>query len=93
MNVISGRILSPPENRAATALLPPPRPIVVTFNRLELSRILNLYGRMVSDGEWRDYAIDFLRDRAVFSVFRRVVGSAALSHRERSATGAQAGHV
>jgi hypothetical protein len=43
----------------------------VTFNRLELNRILNLYGRMVSDGEWRDYAIDFLRDRAVFSIFRR----------------------
>ena len=32
----------------------------VTFNRLELNRILNLYGRMVADGEWRDYAIDFL---------------------------------
>ena len=43
----------------------------VTFNRLELNRILNLYGRMVADGEWRDYAIDFLRDRAVFSIFRR----------------------
>lgn len=43
----------------------------VTFNRLELNHILNLYGRMVADGEWRDYAIDFLRDRAVFSVFRR----------------------
>jgi hypothetical protein len=43
----------------------------VTFSRLELNRILNLYGRMVADGEWRDYAIDFLRDRAVFSVFRR----------------------
>jgi len=26
---------------------------------------------MVAAGEWRDYAIDFLRDRAVFSVFRR----------------------
>ena len=34
-------------------------------------RILNLYGRMVAAGEWRDYAIDFLKDRAVFSVFRR----------------------
>jgi hypothetical protein len=44
---------------------------LVTFNRLELNRILNLYGRMVAAGEWRDYAIDFLRDRAVFSVFRR----------------------
>ena len=43
----------------------------VTFNRLELNRILNLYGRMVAAGEWRDYSIDFLRDRAVFSVFRR----------------------
>ena len=43
----------------------------VTFNRIELNRILNLYRRMVADGEWRDYAIDFLRDRAVFSVFRR----------------------
>jgi Protein of unknown function (DUF2794) len=46
-------------------------PSRVTFNRFELHRILNLYGRMVADGEWRDYAIDFLRDRAVFSVFRR----------------------
>ena len=33
--------------------------------------ILDLYGRMVAAGEWRDYAIDFLKDRAVFSVFRR----------------------
>lgn len=51
-----------------TASLPPQS---VTFNRAELSRILNLYGRMVADGEWRDYAIDFLKDRAVFSIFRR----------------------
>jgi hypothetical protein len=43
----------------------------VTFNRHELDRILNLYGRMVAAGEWRDYAIDFLKDRAVFSIFRR----------------------
>ena len=48
-----------------------PLPSRVTFNRFELDRILNLYGRMVADGEWRDYAIDFLKDRAVFSVFRR----------------------
>jgi hypothetical protein len=46
-------------------------PVQVTFNRRELSRILDLYGRMVAAGEWRDYAIDFLKDRAVFSVFRR----------------------
>src|SRR5690242_20153540 len=43
----------------------------VTFDRRELNRILNLYGRMVAAGEWRDYAIDFLKDRAVFSIFRR----------------------
>jgi hypothetical protein len=43
----------------------------VTFERRELSRILGLYGRKVAAGEWRDYAIDFLKDRAVFSVFRR----------------------
>jgi hypothetical protein len=43
----------------------------VTFSRRELDRILRLYGRKVAAGEWRDYAIDFLRDRAVFSVFRR----------------------
>ena len=43
----------------------------MTFDRRELDRILGLYGRMVAAGEWRDYAIDFLKDRAVFSVFRR----------------------
>ena len=48
-----------------------PAPRQVTFDRRELDRILNLYGRMVAAGEWRDYAIDFLKDRAVFSVFRR----------------------
>jgi len=47
-----------------------PQMACVTFDRRELDRILALYGRMVAAGEWRDYAIDFLRDRAVFSVFR-----------------------
>jgi hypothetical protein len=45
-------------------------PAKVTFSRRELDRILSLYGRKVAAGEWRDYAIDFLKDRAVFSVFR-----------------------
>ncbi len=44
---------------------------VVAFDRRELSQILRIYGRMVAAGEWRDYAIDMLKDRAVFSVFRR----------------------
>lgn len=43
----------------------------VTFHRLELDLILRLYSRMVAAGEWRDYAIDHLKDRALFSVFRR----------------------
>ena len=42
-----------------------------TFNRQELSAILAVYGRKVAAGEWRDYAIDIGRDKAVFSVFRR----------------------
>ena len=44
---------------------------LVCFDRLELNRILTLYGRMVSAGEWRDFALDFLEDVAVFSIFRR----------------------
>jgi len=40
------------------------------FDPRELAQILRIYGRMVAAGEWRDYAIDFLRDRAVFSVYR-----------------------
>jgi Protein of unknown function (DUF2794) len=48
----------------------PAAPSAVTFSRRELDRILSLYGRKVAAGEWRDYAIDFLKDRAVFSVFR-----------------------
>jgi hypothetical protein len=43
----------------------------VSFTRAELRLILDLYGRKVVAGEWRDYAIDFTRDRAMFSVFRR----------------------
>ncbi|HBZ42585.1 MAG TPA: DUF2794 domain-containing protein [Maritimibacter sp.] len=43
----------------------------VAFDRKELSTILGLYGRMVAAGEWRDYGMSFLRDVAVFSVFRR----------------------
>ena len=50
----------------------PPAPLSqVTFSHRELKRILDLYGRKVAAGEWRDYAIDFLKDRAVFSIFRR----------------------
>jgi hypothetical protein len=43
----------------------------ISFNRQELNQLLSIYGRRVAEGEWRDYAIDMLKDRAVFSVFRR----------------------
>ena len=43
----------------------------VGFDRAELGRILDLYGRMVAAGEWRDYAMDFTRDVAVFAAYRR----------------------
>ena len=43
----------------------------IAFDRAELAIIMGLYGRMVAAGEWRDYAMSFLRDVAVFSVFRR----------------------
>lgn len=48
-----------------------PAPTEIRFNRTELNEILRIYGRMVAAGEWRDYAIDQLREEAVFSVFRR----------------------
>lgn len=46
-------------------------PAPISFDRNELNKILEVYGRRVADGEWRDYAIDHLREQAVFSIFRR----------------------
>jgi|LNFM01.1.fsa_nt_gb hypothetical protein len=45
---------------------------VIAFDKQELREILNVYGRLVAAGEMRDYAIDMLRDKAVFSLFRRM---------------------
>ncbi|MFD1796525.1 DUF2794 domain-containing protein [Paracoccus aurantiacus] len=47
-----------------------PQPDRVAFDRAELASILSTYGRMVAAGEWRDYAMAFLSDVAVFSIFR-----------------------
>jgi len=44
---------------------------ITAFNRQELSAIMATYGRMVAAGEWRDYALDFGRETATFSVYRR----------------------
>lgn len=55
--------------------MPPQNPLTpveqVHFHRTELGVILNVYGRMVAAGEWRDYGISSLREVAVFSIFRR----------------------
>ena len=58
---------------ASASIIPFPRslPSQVGFERAELTRILDLYGRMVAAGEWRDYAMNFDRDAASFAAFRR----------------------
>ena len=67
-----------------------PVPASIMWTRQELDAILSLYGQFVARGEWKDYAIDGLRDTAVFSIFRRhsempmysVVKTPADAHRQ-----------
>jgi len=66
-------------------------PHQVGFERLELQRILDLYGRMVSAGEWRDYAMDFTRDVAVFAAFRRTADVPQMRLEKRPALRAKQG--
>ena len=68
-----GEIAEPLRGGSASPVVPFPTAAQrqVSFNRAELRTILDLYARKVADGEWRDYAIDFTRDKAVFCVFRR----------------------
>lgn len=76
-----------PGDRPSPGTRSPPR---VTFDRRELNTILDLYGRHVAAGEWRDYALDFGREAATFSIFRhtsemplyRVVKDPALARRQ-----------
>lgn len=66
--------VSPRPDDTAGRVIPFPArevPPQVAFNRAELRTIFNLYGRRVAEGEWRDYALDFRRDKAVFSIYRR----------------------
>jgi hypothetical protein len=66
--------VAPASNQTASgpnSTLPPPTAPSIAFDRRELTEILNVYGRRVATGEWRDYAIDHLKDQAVFSIFRR----------------------
>ena len=75
----------------------PARPLVscgrnqVGFERPELQRILDLYGRMVAAGEWRDYAMDFTGDVAVFAAFRRTADVPQMRLEKRPALRARQG--
>ncbi len=70
---------------------PPPRGSQVGFERAELMRIMDLYGRMVAAGEWRDYALDFGREAASFSAFRRTAERPEIRVEKRPALRARQG--
>lgn len=61
----------PASSTASIVAFPGRAPLQIGFDRIELQRILDLYGRMVAAGLWRDYAMDFEKDAAAFSAFRR----------------------
>jgi hypothetical protein len=68
----SSRAAQSPLTLVSSSTQPAPkREPDVFFNRTELETILSVYGRMVVDGEWRDYAIGSSKDMAVFAVYRR----------------------
>lgn len=60
-----------PPNTGHVIAFTPQRRIQIGFEQTELTRILDLYGRMVAAGMWRDYAMDFGNEAASFSAFRR----------------------
>ena len=45
------------------------------FSKDELSKILNIYSKGVSSGEWKDYAIDFNKNNAFFYIFKHTLAS------------------
>ena len=67
------------------------RVLQVGFERDELQRILDLYGRMVAAGEWRDYAMDFGKDAAAFSAYRRTAENPQARIEKRPALRAKQG--
>lgn len=70
---------------------PGQRPSQIGFDRLELTRILDLYGRMVAAGHWRDYAIELGRDAAIFAAFRRAAERPEVRIEKRPALRARQG--
>ncbi|MEZ5742570.1 MAG: DUF2794 domain-containing protein [Sphingomonadaceae bacterium] len=67
------------------------RPAQVGFERAELQRILDLYGRMVAAGQWRDYAMDFDKDAAHFAAFHRTAERPQVRIEKRPALRAKQG--
>ena len=43
----------------------------IFFNKIELKLILNLYAKMVSKGEWKDYGLSISKKEVSFNVYRR----------------------
>ena len=72
-------------------LAKPSRVTQVGYERAELTRIMDLYGRMVAAGHWRDYAMYFGRDVAVFSAFRRATERPEIRVEKRPALRARQG--
>lgn len=68
--MVSGAPGITPTNGSVVAF-PGRAALQVGFERGELQRILDLYGRMVAAGLWRDYAMDFEKEAANFCAFRR----------------------
>ncbi len=69
-----GRVVPLVEGKTFKPAWPSPLDTIagkVAFDRSELRQLLDLYGRKVADGEWRDYAIEFMSEKAVFSIYRR----------------------
>ena len=65
----------------------------IGFERSELSRIVDLYGRMVAAGHWKDYSMHFGRDAATFSAFRRAAERPEIRIEKRPALRSRQGIV
>tara|TARA_B100000427_G_scaffold169054_1_gene140542 strand:- start:320 stop:661 length:342 start_codon:yes stop_codon:yes gene_type:complete len=43
----------------------------IFFNKMELKLILNLYAKMVSSGDWKDYGLSISKKEISFNVYHR----------------------
>ena len=48
-----------------------PKKVDIFFNKIELKLILNLYAKMVSNGEWKDYGLSSAKKQVSFNVYHR----------------------